>query len=168
MVVTTSTVDVLRNGKPMRMLVTEPRDGERHPGIVLYSDIFQVTGPQKRMSTRLAGYGFVVATPEIWNRIEAPGTAIPFDDAGRTRGLENAKKTAVADLDEDCRAALDWLSAHARVRRDALGVMGFCIGDTSRSAPHCRATCGQRSAFIRRAFTTDGSDATPTRARCNA
>jgi carboxymethylenebutenolidase len=128
MVVTASTVDVVRNGKTMRMLVTEPRGAERHPGIVLYSDIFQVTGPQTRMSTRLAGYGFVVVTPEIWNRVEAPGTAIPFDDAGRTRGLENAKRTAVAELDEDRRAALDWLSAHPRVRRDALGAMGFCIG----------------------------------------
>jgi carboxymethylenebutenolidase len=128
MVVTTSTVDVTRNGKPMRVLVTEPRDAERRPGIVLYSDIFQVTGPQTRMSTRLAGYGFVVVTPEIWNRLEAPGTAIPFDDAGRTRGLENAKKTAVAEMDEDCRAALDWLAAHPRVKHDALGAMGFCIG----------------------------------------
>src|SRR5688572_8820537 len=99
MVVTTSTVDVKKNGRPMRMLVTEPRDGGPHPGIVLYSDIFQITGPQTRVSTRLAGYGFVVVTPELWNRIEAPGTAIPFDDAGRTRGLENAKKTAVAEMD---------------------------------------------------------------------
>jgi carboxymethylenebutenolidase len=128
MVVTTSTVDVMRDGKPMRMLVTEPRVGDRHPGVVLYSDIFQLTEPQTRMSTRLAGYGFVVVTPEIWNRIEAPGTAISFDDAGRTRGLENAKKTSVAEMDEDCRAALGWLAEHSRVRRDAMAAMGFCIG----------------------------------------
>jgi carboxymethylenebutenolidase len=129
MVVTTSTVDVMRDGKPMRMLVTEPRGGGEHfPGVLLYSDIFQVTAPQARMSTRLASYGFVVATPEIWNRVEAPGTAIAFDDAGRTRGLDNAKKTSVAEMDADGRAALDWLSAHARVKRDAIGAMGFCIG----------------------------------------
>src|SRR5688572_12919773 len=112
MVVTTKTVDVkTSSGTTMRMLVTAPREQAKRPGILLYSDIFQVTGPQVRMSTRLAGYGFVVATPEIWNRIEAPGTAIPFDDAGRTRGLDNAKKTAVADMDADRRVALDWLGA---------------------------------------------------------
>ena len=128
MVVTTSSVDVARDGKAMRMLVTEPRTGGPYPGIVMYSDIFQVTGAQTRMSTRLAGYGFVVATPEIWNRLEAPGTAIAFDDAGRTRGLENAKKTAVADMDADRRATLSWLAAHPRAKAGAIGAMGFCIG----------------------------------------
>jgi carboxymethylenebutenolidase len=80
------------------------------------------------MSTRLAGHGFVVVTPEIWNRIEPPGSAIPFDDAGRTRGLDNAKKTNVADMDADCRVALDWLAADSRTRAGAIGAMGFCIG----------------------------------------
>ncbi|HEY8076317.1 MAG TPA: dienelactone hydrolase family protein, partial [Labilithrix sp.] len=105
MIVTTSYVDIDSGGSPMRMLVTAPKSGGKHPGILLYSDIFQLTGPQIRMSTRLAGHGFVVVTPEIWHRVEAPGTAIPFDDAGRTRALDDAKKTAVAEMDVDCRAA---------------------------------------------------------------
>lgn len=121
--VTTETVDL-----PMRMLVTAPRAEGRYPGIVVYSDIFQITGAQRRVSTRLAGYGFVVATPEIYNRIEPPGTAFPFDDAGRTRGLEDARRTKVADFDADARAALDWLAADPRVDAQRLGAMGFCIG----------------------------------------
>ena len=123
MVVTTEIVDA-----PMRMLITAPRAEGRYPGIVVYSDIFQITGAQRRVSTRLAGYGFVVATPEIYNRIEPPGTAFAFDDAGRTRGLENARKTSVAELDADCRATLDWLAADPRVDAGRLGAMGFCIG----------------------------------------
>ena len=126
MLVMAKTVDLEVGGSTMRMLVTAPREGGRYPGIVVYSDIFQLTGPQVRMSTRLASYGFVVATPEIWHRVEAPGSAIAFDDAGRTRGLENAKKTSVAEMDADCRAALDWLTADPRTT--ALGAMGFCIG----------------------------------------
>lgn len=129
MVVTTTTVDLDVSGaRAMRMLVAAPRDGAAHPGILLYSDIFQNTGPHERMCRRLAGYGFVVASPEIWSRREAPGTAIPFDDAGRTRGLDNAKNTAVADMDADGRAALAWLGAHARTTRGSIGAMGFCIG----------------------------------------
>lgn len=123
MVVTTETVDA-----PMRMLVTAPRAEGRYPGILVYSDIFQITGAQRRVSTRLAGYGFVVATPEIYNRSVPAGTAFEFDDAGRTRGLENAQQTAVADFDADCRAVLDWLTAHPRVDEGRLGAMGFCIG----------------------------------------
>jgi carboxymethylenebutenolidase len=111
MIVTTETVDVKAVGGPMRMLVTAPKAEGRYPAILMYSDIFQITGPQRRMSTRLAGYGFVVATPEIYRRIEPAGTALPFDDAGRARGLDDARKTAVADFDADCRVALDWLKA---------------------------------------------------------
>jgi carboxymethylenebutenolidase len=128
MIVTTETVHVEAGGKPMRMLVTAPRAEGSYPAIVCYSDIFQLTGAQRRVSTRLAGYGFVVATPEIYHRIEPAGTALEFDDAGRARGLEDAKKTPVADFDADCRTALDWLKKHPRASGKRLGAVGFCIG----------------------------------------
>ena len=128
MVVTTETVDIEAGGTPMRMLVTQPRAEGRYPAIVMYSDIFQITGAQRRLSTRLAGYGFVVATPEIYHRIEPAGTALEFDDAGRARGLEDARKTSVAELDADCRSALDYLAAHPRASGRRMGAMGFCIG----------------------------------------
>jgi carboxymethylenebutenolidase len=123
-IVTTETVDV----GTMRMLVTAPKAEGRYPAIVVYSDIFQLTGPHRRVSTRLAGYGFVVASPEIYNRIEPPGTVLAFDDAGRTRGLDDARRTPVAHFDADCRLALDWLKAHPRASGTRLGAMGFCIG----------------------------------------
>ena len=128
MVVTTETVDVKADGKPMRMVITAPRAEGRYPPLLVYSDIFQITGAQRRVSTRLAGYGFVVATPEIYHRIEPAGTALAFDDAGRTRGMEGAKRTAVAEFDADCRVALDWLAAHPRASAGRMGAMGFCIG----------------------------------------
>jgi carboxymethylenebutenolidase len=53
---------------------------------------------------------------------------IPFDDAGRVRGQQDAAKTPVADFDADCRAGLDWLSKHSKVARGKIGVVGFCIG----------------------------------------
>jgi carboxymethylenebutenolidase len=128
MVVTTNEVDLDVGSRRMRALVVTPRDGGPYPGVVAYSDIFQLTGPMRRAVTRLAGYGFVVAAPEIYFGIEPPGTAIPFDDAGRTRGMENAARTPVADFDAGCRATLDHLSAHPRVAKTQLGAMGFCIG----------------------------------------
>jgi carboxymethylenebutenolidase len=128
MIVTTEYVDIPAGGGPMRMFVAAPSDGGRCPGIVFYSDIFQLTGPMVRSSIRLAGHGFVVAAPEIYHRTEPPGSVIPFDDAGRTRGLENAGKTAVADFDADCRSALDYLAKHPRVAPGKLGAAGFCIG----------------------------------------
>ena len=116
------------DGASMRVFLATPRAAGRFPGVVAYSDIFQLTGPMLRVCARLAGYGFVVAAPEIYHRLEPPGTAIPFDDEGRERGLRDASRTRVAEFDADCRATLDYLSAHPRVAPGQLAAMGFCIG----------------------------------------
>jgi carboxymethylenebutenolidase len=110
------------------MFVAAPAIERKYPGILFYSDIFQLTGPMIRATTRLAGYGFVVAAPEIYHRIEPPGTVIPFDDEGRTRGLAGAAQTPVADFDADCRAVLDYLDQHPSVEKGKLGAGGFCVG----------------------------------------
>jgi carboxymethylenebutenolidase len=128
MVITTEYVDIEAEGGPMRMFVAAPKAEGRYAGVVCYSDIFQLTGPMLRASARLAGYGFVVAAPEIYHRIEPAGTVIPFDDEGRTRGLEDAAQTPVAHFDADCRAALDYLARHPRVAPGRLAAAGFCIG----------------------------------------
>jgi carboxymethylenebutenolidase len=128
MLVSIENVDLTAPHSPMRMYVASPQVDGKYPGILCYSDIFQLTGPMLRACTRLAGYGFVIAAPEIYHRIEPPGTAIPFDDAGRTRGLEDAAKTPVAHFDEDRRTALDYLARHPMIALGQLGAMGFCIG----------------------------------------
>jgi carboxymethylenebutenolidase len=128
MIVATEYADIPLPASPMRTFVAAPQAEGKYPGIWTYSDIFQLTPPLLRFCVRLAGYGFVAAAPEIYRRIEPPGTAIPFDDAGRTRGLEDAGKTPVAQFDEDCRAGLNWLSKHPKVAPGKIGVVGFCIG----------------------------------------
>ncbi len=129
MIITTESVDIpTADGASMRCLLTRPNAPGRWPGIVFYSDIFQITGPMRRACARLAGHGYTVLAPDIYRRIEAPGTAIPFDDDGRTRGLDNALRTPVAAFDADCRDALDWLARHPAVTPGALGAAGFCIG----------------------------------------
>ena len=128
MIITTEYVDVPVDGKFMRTFVAKPKAAGKYPGIVCYSDIFQLTGPMLRSCARLAGYGFVVAAPEIYHRLEPPGLVIPFDDDGRTRGLEDAANTPVVDFDADCRAALNYLGHHAAVASGQIGAAGFCIG----------------------------------------
>jgi len=128
MIVTTEHVDIPSARSRMRTFVAAPATAGLYPGILFYSDIFQLTGPMLRSCVRLAGHGFVVAAPEIYHRTEPPGSAIPFDDAGRTRGMENAAKTSVADFDADCRVALDYLATHPAVAPGNVGAAGFCIG----------------------------------------
>lgn len=128
MVVTTEYVNVPASATPIRTFVAAPKAEGRYPGIWCYSDIFQLTPPMLRSCVRLAGYGFVAAAPEIYARIEPPGTVIPFDDAGRTRGQQDAARTPVAHFDADCRAGLEWLAANPKVTPGKIGAMGFCIG----------------------------------------
>jgi carboxymethylenebutenolidase len=128
MIVTTEYVDIPAPSTPMRSFVAAPQRDGQFPGIWCYSDIFQLTGAMLRFCVRLAGHGFVAVAPEIYHRIEPPGSPIAFDDAGRTRGLDDALKTPVAHFDEDCRSGLDWLAKHPKVAPGKIGAMGFCIG----------------------------------------
>ena len=98
MIITTEYVDIPVGSSSMRVFFAAPKDAgkdHQYPGILFYSDIFQLTGPMLRACARLAGYGYLVAAPEIYHRLEPAGTAIPFDDDGRTRGLDDALKTPV-------------------------------------------------------------------------
>lgn len=112
----------------MRTLVAAPTAAGTYPGILLFSDIFQLSEPMVRTCARLAGYGFVVAAHEIFHRLEPPGTILQQTDEGRARGMQNQQATPLAHFDEDCRAALDYLHQHPLVAAGQIGAGGFCIG----------------------------------------
>lgn len=112
---------------PMRTYLVRPVVGERYPGLVLYSEIFQITGPIRRMAVMLASHGFVVAVPEIFHELEPAGTVLAYDEAGAERGNQHKITKTLSSYDSDARAALDYLasSPHCTGR---LGVIGICIG----------------------------------------
>lgn len=112
----------------MRLYVAEPAVAGQYPGILFYSDIYQLGGPILRLADRLAGYGYVVAAPEIFHRLEPIGTVIEPNDIGRLRGNDAARRTAIAHYDADAAAALDWLQTYAAVAPGQIGTLGFCIG----------------------------------------
>lgn len=112
----------------MRVYIASPEAEGQYPGILFYSDIYQLGRPITLLADRLAGYGYVVAAPEIFHRLEPIGTIIEPNDLGRLRGNDNARRTAIADYDADAQAVLDWLNADSRVAPEQVGTLGFCIG----------------------------------------
>jgi carboxymethylenebutenolidase len=143
-------VELTIAGFPCRTYVAAPRQAPADatcPGIVLYSEIFQLTGPICRIANRLAGHGFVVAAPEIYHRSCPPGLVIAYDDPGRMHGNYLAHTTPVAHFDATAGAVFDYFATRRDVKRDAVGVaagaLGFCIGGhlALRAAldPRCRA-----------------------------
>jgi len=120
-------VDVPTPTGSMRTYLYRPVAETRHPGLVLYSEIFQRTPPIHRMAMTLAGHGFVVAVPEIFHELEAPGTVLAYDTAGADRGNRDKLGKPVSAYDADARASLDHLAASPHCT-GKLGVIGICIG----------------------------------------
>jgi carboxymethylenebutenolidase len=150
MQITTTDVELTIDGFPCRTYVAAPKptqSGTKYPGIVMYSEIFQLTGPICRAANRLAGHGFVVAAPEIYHRTCPPGLVIAYDDPGRMYGNYLAHTTPVSHFDATARAVFDHFETRHDVKQDssgfAAGAMGFCIGGhlALRAAldPRCRA-----------------------------
>ena len=113
---------------PIRCYVVRPDGPGRYPGITLFSEIFQVTGPIRRIAAYLAGHGYVVAIPEIFHELEdGPGVVLAYDQAGADRGNAHKIAKTIASYDADARATLDLLASHPSCT-GALGAMGICIG----------------------------------------
>ena len=115
------------DGGVMRTHWFRPVAEGRYPGLLLFSEIYQVTDPIRRLAAFFAGHGYVVAVPEVYHEYEAPGTVLRYDPPGTDRG--NALKIAkpVAAYDSDARIALDALAAHPACNGQ-MGTIGVCLG----------------------------------------
>jgi len=111
----------------MRTHIVRPSAPGRFPGILMYSEIFQMTAPIHRTAVQLASHGYVVAVPEIYHEYEPAGTVFAYDQAGSDRGNELKTAKPVAAYDSDARAVLEHLGGRPDCT-GRLGVMGICIG----------------------------------------
>ncbi len=112
---------------PMRTCIFRPSEVGRYPGLVFFSEIFQITGPIRRMAAMLAGHGFVVAVPEIYHEFEPAGKVLAYDQAGADRGNQLKTAKELAHYDADARAVLDHLTSRADCT-GKIGSIGICIG----------------------------------------
>jgi carboxymethylenebutenolidase len=113
-------------GYEIRSMVISPAGEGPWPGVLLYTDIFQLTESTLRTARRLASAGFLVCAPEIYPRGDLAGVALEFDDAGKQAGLAGAAGTTTGQFDADRAAVLDYLDRRADTT--TLLATGFCIG----------------------------------------
>ena len=112
---------------PMRTCIFRPAAEGRYPGIVFYSEIFQITGPIRRMAAFLAGHGYVVAVPEVYHELEAAGTVLAYDQEGADRGNADKYGKELSSYDADARVVLEHLKSRADCT-GKLGALGICLG----------------------------------------
>lgn len=122
-----SSADLDTSVGSMRVHVYTAKAAGPRPGIVLFSEIFQRTGPIGRMASLLAGHGYVVAVPEIFHELEPAGTVLGYDQAGADAGNRHKIGKSTAQYDEDARVTLDYLAALPACDGKLL-TMGVCIG----------------------------------------
>ena len=127
MIIQEQTADLATPTGPMRTYLFRPVAKGKYPGVILFSEIFQATGPIRRFAAFVAGHGYIVAVPEVYHELEPAGTVLPYDQAGSDQGNADKYGKAVAAYDSDARSLLD----HLHGLEDCtghLGVIGICMG----------------------------------------
>ncbi len=120
-------VEIETPSGPMRTYIFRPAADGKFPGVILYSEIFQVTSPIRRAAAAIAGHGYIVAVPEVYHELETAGTVLAYDQQGADIGNAHKFGKEVSAFDADTRALLDYLKS----RQDCtgrLGAVGICLG----------------------------------------
>jgi|SRR5687768_373929 len=116
----------------MRCYVYRPKEGpdntgKQYPALILYSEIFQQTGPIRRSAQIMAGHGFVVLVPEVFHELNPIGTVLGYDDAGRDKGNADKVAKSLEAHDADTQVMVDHIKQLSYCS-GAVGAMGFCLG----------------------------------------
>jgi carboxymethylenebutenolidase len=112
-----------------------PGDGERHPGVLLYSDAFGLRPVLREMARELAGHGYYVLVPNIYYRHgPAPVTELPGHIGEEIRPAVIAKLMPLIEAHSteqilrDADAYLKFLAAQPEVSAGPAAVIGYCLG----------------------------------------
>ncbi|TCD71484.1 hypothetical protein EIP91_008864 [Steccherinum ochraceum] len=118
------------NGRPIRIFVIAPTvpgyPNAKFPGVVVFSEIYQVTGPVERFAGQIASQGYVVACPSVYHEFEGP-EAIPYDTEGTDRGNRFKIEKEVAAYDEDSKLSVDLLVSLPNCN-GRIAATGMCLG----------------------------------------
>jgi len=137
----------------------------RHPGVLVWPDIFGLRPAFRQMGRRLAesGYGVLVVNP-FYRTKKAPTAPdkADFDDPATRKMLMELRATlSPATADTDAKAFIPWLDAQAAVdtRRKA-ATTGYCMGGplVFRTAAAVADRIGAAATFHGGGLVTDAPD----------
>lgn len=118
-------------GTTLRVYVFTPRLAgypcAKFPGVIVYSEIYQVTGPVRRFAQQIAAQGYVVAAPAIYHNFVGP-EPLAYDVQGTDAGNEYKIKKPLASYDEDNQLCCDLLQSLPHFDGKKIGATGMCLG----------------------------------------
>lgn len=101
------------------LTIPDTTSGRRRPALVMVYELLGMNDEMKRVARDLAGEGYVVLIPDVFDRGPKPLCVARTLIASST-----GEGQAIADLE----AARRWLAARPEVDEDRMGVIGFCMG----------------------------------------
>ncbi|GAA6020212.1 hypothetical protein JCM10207_004373 [Rhodosporidiobolus poonsookiae] len=123
-------VEVQTQTGPMTIFIVKPKiqgyPNAKFPGVVVYSEIYQVTGPVLRFAQQIAAQGYIVAAPCVFHEF-AGAAAIPYDVPGTDAGNSYKVKKLLSAIDEDNKASIDVLVSHQNCN-GRIATTGMCLG----------------------------------------
>ncbi|KAK4122523.1 alpha/beta-hydrolase [Parathielavia appendiculata] len=125
-------VQTAANGKEstMRIFLFHPTipgyPNARFPGVVVFSEIYQVTGPVARFARQIAGQGYIVAAPSSYHDFTGP-EPLAYDVPGTDQGNEWKITKALESYDEDSHKTVDYLLSLPTCT-GRIGATGMCLG----------------------------------------
>ena len=121
-------VDVPSETGRMAVFVAEPTGPGPFPGLAYFHVLPGINEQHRSMAARIASEGFVVAMPDLYNRM---GYRTEFKPpAEREQAFAARRSLTYYGLAADSRMALNLLREHDRVDPERLGVIGYCLGGT--------------------------------------
>jgi len=118
------------DGSPVRIFIIAPTipgyPQAKFPGVIVFSEIYQVTGPVERFAGQIASQGYVVACPSSFHEFQGP-EAIPYDTEGTDRGNFYKIEKEVAGYDEDAKISVDLLTSLPNCN-GRIAATGMCLG----------------------------------------
>ncbi|OBT41118.1 hypothetical protein VE00_08555 [Pseudogymnoascus sp. WSF 3629] len=98
----------------------------KFPGVALFSEIYQVTGPVARFARTIASAGYIVAAPSSYHDF-VPSDPLAYDVPGTDLGNALKAKKTLSSYDADSCATIDALLALPTCT-GRLGATGMCLG----------------------------------------
>ncbi|EFQ29978.1 dienelactone hydrolase [Colletotrichum graminicola] len=98
----------------------------KFPGVCVFSEIYQVTGPVARFARQIAGQGYIVAAPSSYHDFTGP-EALAYDVPGTDKGNAWKVEKTLESYDEDSRRTVDYLLSLPTCT-SRIGSTGMCLG----------------------------------------
>ena len=113
-----------------------PADDQRHPAVIVLSEVYGVDDHIKDVTRRFAAEGYFATAPDLFHRAGRNLTA-PY--AARFQGTARFREGMTNDgTVDDLNAVMAFLKSHPQADGEHVGIIGYCLGGRYAFLAACR------------------------------